>query len=134
MPSPQKAKFEKLPWATKQSSLVLRIECLMVFIITLYVYHHLGGDWLYFAVVFFGIDLFLAGYLVNNNVGGLVYNIGHSYILPRSLLLLAFMVDIQWLVYMTLAWNAHISFDRSLGYGLKHEKFHLTHLGPIGKK
>src|SRR4030095_12183565 len=121
--SAKNSTFDRLPWATRKSSLVLRIECLLVFSITLYVFHYLGGNWLYFALVFFGVDLFLLGYLVNNHVGGLVYNIGHSYILPRLLLLLAFFVDIEWLLLLSLAWNAHISFDRTLGYGLKHETF-----------
>jgi hypothetical protein len=125
--------LNKLPWATKKSSLVLRIECLLVLLITIYAFHQLGGSWWLFGAVFVGVDLFLLGYLANAHVGGIVYNLGHSYILPRLILLGSLLAGLDGLVLFALAWNAHISFDRSLGYGLKHESFHLTHLGPIGK-
>lgn len=123
----------KKPWATSQSSLVLRIECFLVLIITVYAFYELGGDWWMFAAVLVSVDLFLLGYLVNNHVGGLVYDIGHSYILPRLILITGLLVDFQGLLLFALAWNAHISMDRALGYGLKHESFHHTHLGPISK-
>lgn len=124
---------QKLPWATQKSSLVLRLECLLVFLISMYVFRTLGGSWWLFAGVIAAIDITLVGYLINNHIGGLVYNIGHSYILPRCLLLGALIFQIEPLILVTIAWNAHISLDRAFGYGLKHESFHLTHLGPIGK-
>jgi len=123
----------KLPWATSNSSLVLRIECLLVLFITMYAFYELGGNWLVFAVVLIGVDLSLLGYAVNNHVGGLLYNMGHSYILPRIILLVSLFGDFHGLLLFALAWNAHISLDRALGFGLKHESFHLTHLGPISK-
>ena len=125
--------FKKLPWATKGSSLVLRIECFLVLIITIYAFYQLEGSWWTFAAVMVGVDLFLLGYVVNNHVGGLVYNIGHSYILPRLILLTGLFGGMHGLTLFALAWNAHISMDRAFGYGLKHETFRLTHLGPIGK-
>ena len=126
--------FKKLPWATKGSSWALRMECFLVFLITLYLFHKLGGNWLMYGLVMVGIDISLVGYLVNNHVGGLVYNIGHSYIIPRIVLLIALMTDTDSVILFALVWNSHISLDRALGYGLKHESFHLTHLGPIGKQ
>jgi hypothetical protein len=124
----------KKPWATKKSSLVLRLECLLVLLITIFLYQELGGDWTTFTIVLIAIDLSMLGYIVNNHIGGLVYNIGHSYIIPRILLLTALVFNIRPLLLFAIIWNAHISLDRALGYGLKHESFHLTHLGPIGKK
>jgi len=123
----------KKPWATSRSSLVLRVECFLVLIITIYAFHQLNGNWLLFVVVFASIDLFMVGYLVNNHLGGLLYNVGHSYIIPRILLIFGLVTNMPLLTLAMLAWNAHISMDRALGYGLKHESFHLTHLGPIGK-
>jgi hypothetical protein len=133
MSSSSDSTFKKVPWATRQSSLVLRVECLLVLLITVYAFHQLGGSWWLFAAVLAGVDLFLLGYLVNNHVGGIVYNFGHSYILPRLILLGSLLAGFDGLILFALAWNAHISLDRSLGYGLKHESFHVTHLGPIGK-
>lgn len=129
-----KKSLVKKPWATSRSSLVLRLECLLVFLITLFVYHKLGGSWLYYLGVLAAIDISMAGYLVNNHIGGLVYNIGHSYIIPRLILLTALILNIDPIILFALAWNSHISLDRAFGFGLKHETFHSTHLGPIGKK
>ncbi|HTE22425.1 MAG TPA: DUF4260 family protein [Candidatus Limnocylindria bacterium] len=128
-----KESLVKLPWATAKSSMVLRIECLLVLFITIYAFHELGGGWILFATVLIGVDISLLGYLANSHIGGLVYNIGHSYILPRLILLASLLGGFDGLVLFALAWNAHISLDRSLGFGLKHESFHLTHLGPIPK-
>jgi hypothetical protein len=126
--------FRKFPWATKGSSLTLRMECFLVFVITVYLFHKLGGNWLMYGLVMVSIDISMIGYLVNSHVGGLVYNIGHSYILPRIILLAALMTDSDPVILFALVWNSHISLDRALGYGLKHDSFHLTHLGPIGKQ
>src|SRR5262245_22415812 len=120
--------FKKFPWATRGSSLALRFECLLVFLITLYIYHKLGGNWFAYAAVMVSIDVSMVGYLVNNHVGGLVYNLGHSYIIPRIILLAALIADADAVILFALAWNSHISLDRAFGYGLKHESFHLTHL------
>jgi len=124
----------KKPWATKRSSLVLRAECFLVLIITTYAFRTLGGNWWLFAAIFVSIDLFMLGYLVNNHIGGLAYNLGHSYIVPRVLLIIGLFGGFTELTLAMLAWNAHISLDRALGFGLKHERFHVTHLGPIGIK
>lgn len=126
-----KKSLAKKPWATKKSSLVLRLECLLVLLITIFLYQELNGSWLVFGLTLFTFDLSMLGYLANNHIGGLVYNIGHSYIIPRILLLIALVFDIRPLLLFAIIWNAHISLDRALGYGLKHEHFHLTHLGPI---
>ena len=123
----------KKPWATSQSSLILRLECLLVFLITLYLFHKLGGSWLFYVVGIIAIDISLVGYTINNHVGGLVYNFGHSYIVPRIILLVALILNHDPTILFALIWNSHISLDRALGFGLKHESFHLTHLGPIGK-
>ena len=123
----------KKPWATSKSSLVLRLECLLIFVITLYLFHKLGGNWLMYGVIMVGVDLSAAGYLANKRLGGIIYNIGHSYIIPRLILLGGLVTDTDPIILFALVWNSHISLDRALGFGLKHESFHLTHLGPIGK-
>ena len=127
-----KKTLTKKPWATSRSSLVLRLECFLVLIITIYAFYQLGGNWWLFVAVFASIDLFMIGYLLNDHIGGLFYNLGHSYIVPRILLIIGLFSGMTELTLAMLAWNAHISMDRALGYGLKHETFHLTHLGPIG--
>lgn len=58
---------------------------------------------------------------------------GHTFIFPGLLVLVSYANDVRGLMLFALIWLAHISLDRTLGYGLKLEDFHHTHLGPIGK-
>jgi hypothetical protein len=69
-----------------------------------------------------------------NRIGALVYNLGHSYLLP-GLIAISFLIlarDVPAILYI---WFAHIGMDRLLGYGLKEDTgFRHTHLGLIGKQ
>lgn len=93
-----------------------------------------GFDWWWLFILFLVVDISAVGYFVNDKVGALAYNLGHSLIGPCVLAILYIATDTQALLFATLVWLFHIFVDRALGYGLKHTKgFHHTHLGPIGK-
>ncbi len=112
-----------------------RLEGLVIFLGSLYVYHQRAGNWLAFVLIFIAIDLTMGGYLVNNKVGAYIYNIGHTYVVPAVIYVLARHFDNSNLTFLSLVWFAHISFDRALGWGLKDVTgFKNTHLGQIGKK
>ena len=112
---------------------LIRLENFVLLLIVLFAYHKLGGSWLIFALVLFTFDVSMAGYVVSKNLGRITYNFGHSYVFPSLLLLLSWNNDWLAALYVSLIWLAHISLDRTLGYGLKLENFHSTHLGKIGK-
>jgi len=72
---------------------------------------------------------------VNTKVGAVMYNIAHHKLVAAIVIALGMFMQ-QDIVLLTgiLLW-AHSSFDRMLGYGLKHsDSFQHTHLGWIGKK
>lgn len=97
------------------------------------VYFVSGFELLWFVLLFFTIDLFMLGYLVNPRVGAAVYNFGHSYVVPLIGLAVAYLLDDSLVFAFALIWIAHIGLDRVLGYGLKLPTgFHDTHLGKIG--
>lgn len=80
-------------------------------------------------------DVFMLGYVKSKELGALTYNLGHSYLTPALLLLIAY--TFGWGIGSALAviWIAHIGMDRLMGYGLKKPKgFEHTHLGKIGKQ
>jgi hypothetical protein len=110
----------------------LRLEGLVVLLLTVYLYASGGHSWGIFAALFFLPDVSFAGYFAGPRVGGAVYNVAHSYVGP---LLLAFALlttgpTLAW----ALIWGAHVGFDRALGYGLKYPTaFADTHLGRIGR-
>jgi hypothetical protein len=113
-------------------SKLIRLENFVLLLIVLFTYYKLDGNWLAFALVLFTFDISMVGYLVSNSLGRVTYNLGHSYVLPSLLLLLSWNNDWLTALYVSLIWLAHISLDRTLGYGLKLQDFHHTHLGVIG--
>jgi Domain of unknown function (DUF4260) len=112
---------------------LLRLEGLCELIVALALYAHVSGSWVTFAIVFFGPDLALLGYLVNARTGAVAYNVTHSYIGP-ALVALAGLTFAPPALPFALIWAAHIGFDRTLGYGLKSRAgFAQTHLGLIAR-
>lgn len=113
---------------------IQRLEGLVIFLGALYIFYLRFDNWLGFALIFLAVDLTMAGYLINNKLGAYVYNLGHTYILPSLVYLLARAQDSSALTFAALVWFAHISLDRALGYGLKSTSgFSDTHLGKIGR-
>jgi hypothetical protein len=112
----------------------LRAEGLAAFALSLLVYWRLGGSWWLFVALFLVPDLSMLGYLINAKVGGLAYNIVHSYLLPVSVAIVAFATNRFGVLSVVCIWTGHIGLDRVLGYGLKYSTaFKRTHLGVLGK-
>jgi hypothetical protein len=110
-------------------AILLRIEGLTVFVLSLFFYRELGAPWWRFFVLFLFPDLFMAGYLVSVRAGAQIYNVAHTYIFPLVLAAVAFNQHRPGVLSFTLIWIAHIGFDRALGYGLKYPTFFKdTHL------
>jgi hypothetical protein len=112
-----------------------RIEGAAIFMAALYLFRHLHFSlfWLVFPILV--IDISMLGYLINNQVGAHIYNIGHSYLLPAALLLLGVITEGRLAMGFAIIWIAHIGIDRALGFGLKLPGgFQDTHLGKIGRR
>lgn len=62
----------------------------------------------------------MLGYVLDKKLGSYIYNIGHSYIIPILLTLLYLLLRENIFLQISLIWLAHISMDRSIGYGLKY--------------
>jgi hypothetical protein len=83
-------------------------------------------------LVLFLPDLFMVGYLASTRVGAAIYNIGHSYLAPAALWLVAAVLESSGTKAAALVWAAHIGMDRALGFGLKYpDSFRNTHLGRL---
>lgn len=68
-------------------------------------------------------------------MGALVYNVGHTYVLPVMLGGIGIWLAQPLILSIALIWTAHIGLDRMLGYGLKFpDHFRHTHLGFVGKE
>ncbi|MCB0713181.1 MAG: DUF4260 domain-containing protein [Ignavibacteriae bacterium] len=114
--------------------ILLRIEGVIVLLLSLHFYNELDGSWVWFAILFLAPDLSFFGYVGGKNVGSIAYNTAHTYISPAMIAALGYTLNQPELYPFALIWTAHIGFDRLLGYGLKYlTDFKDTHLGSIGR-
>lgn len=108
---------------------LLRLEGLAVFAGAVGLYWAVGGNWWLFAALLFTVDVFMVGYVRGPVVGSVVYNIGHTLILPVVMTLAGLALGVPLVVQLGLIWLAHIGMDRMMGYGLKYPTmFKDTHL------
>ena len=114
---------------------LLKLEELLMFGLALYLFSKIGlYGWGWYALLFFAPDLSMLGYLANPRVGAWTYNLIHHKGLAVALYVLGYLLAIPWLAFTGTILFGHSSFDRVLGYGLKHEDaFQNTHLGRIGR-
>ena len=111
-----------------------RVENSVLAALVLLAFVYLGFYWYIPILLFLLVDISAAGYAVNNRVGAITYNIGHSYIGPAIVMMVYIPNHNKAWAFVALLWAFHIAVDRALGYGLKEVKgFEHTHLGLIGK-
>ncbi len=114
--------------------LFLRIEGAVLFIASLLLFRQTHQHWWWFPLLLLIPDLFMAGYAQSTQLGALVYNIGHTYLLPTCVSLYGWHSHRAFLLAIGLIWLAHIGMDRFAGYGLKYDDdFKHTHLGSLAK-
>jgi hypothetical protein len=108
---------------------MVRIENGFAFAISFYIYIQLDFPiWLFFVLLLVP-DITMIGYAFNNKTGALVYNFGHSFILPLLLALCYLYFSNDYLLIISIIWISHIFMDRLLGFGLKYkDSFNKTHL------
>jgi hypothetical protein len=111
-----------------------RLEGLAIFGVSLYLYVTNDFNLLAFILLLIAIDATMAGYMANKKTGAVVYNIGHSLLVPIALFIAYLLFGGGLFLGLALIWLAHIGMDRALGFGFKLSKgFEHTHLGKIGK-
>lgn len=92
-------------------------------------YSYFGGDLLPFVLLLLVPDLSMLGYLVNPRLGALTYNTVHTYVVPGVVLALGLLTNTPVMSQIAFIWFAHISMDRTIGFGLKYpNSFKETHL------
>lgn len=94
--------------------------------------HNLGLPvWIWF-LLFFAPDISMLGYLSRNKVGAISYNIFHHKGVALAIAFAGYFMNNEILLAGGTLLFAHSSFDRVMGYGLKHfSGFKHTHLGNL---
>jgi len=113
----------------------LRIEGVVLFIASLFLFSSTHQHWWWVPVLLLVPDVFMVGYARSTQLGALIYNIGHIYLVPMLIALYSWHNHRPLISAIGLIWLAHIGMDRLLGYGLKYDdNFKHTHLGDLFKK
>ncbi|HTB51472.1 MAG TPA: DUF4260 domain-containing protein [Ferruginibacter sp.] len=115
--------------------LLLKLEELAMFLVSIYALHYLQVSWWWYLITFFGPDISMIGYTAGNTVGAACYNLFHH----KGIAIIVLMIGVftsNWTVEVVgLVLFGHSSLDRFAGYGLKYnEGFKFTSLGKIGKE
>jgi hypothetical protein len=103
-----------------QPRLLIRLEMIIGFGLTLLLYERHHGSWALFIILFFVPDLSLLGYLAGNRIGAACYNALHTLVLPVLLAAYGVLWEHPLAVLLALILAAHIAGDRALGFGLKY--------------
>lgn len=110
----------------------LKLEELAMFLVAMPVFYQLEVAFWWFFVLLLTPDIGAFGYVVNNTVGALFYNLFHHKGIALVLYVLGVYASIHVLEIAGIILFAHAAMDRCLGYGLKYEKgFKYTHLGDL---
>lgn len=114
------------------NKILLHIEGFAVLVLSVYFYGQSQFSWLLFFILLFAPDISMIGYLLNNKVGAIIYNLFHTYSLSISVVICGLIVPNETLLAIGLIWSAHIGMDRMIGYGLKYPtEFKATHLNRV---
>ncbi|HEX8331340.1 MAG TPA: DUF4260 domain-containing protein [Segetibacter sp.] len=90
-------------------------------------------SWWMWIILFLSPDISIIGYLINNKTGAIIYNLFHHKSIAISCFVIGLSMNNIPLQMAGLLFFSHSSFDRMMGYGLKHfDSFKHTHLGQIG--
>ncbi|MBC7890705.1 MAG: DUF4260 domain-containing protein [Sphingobacteriaceae bacterium] len=109
---------------------LLKSEELLQFLASIALFSTLDYAWWVFPALLFIPDVSMLGYLISPRWGAYTYNIGHHKGLAVALGVAGLFLHLPALELTGLMLFAHASFDRLMGYGLKHtDAFKHTHLG-----
>jgi hypothetical protein len=112
---------------------ILKLEELLKFIFSFFLWIYSGFDWWLYFVLLLTPDIGMLGYLAGKRNGAILYNIFHHQGIAIIVGLAGLVFTIPDLVMAGLILFGHSSMDRIFGYGLKYpDDFKSTHLGRIG--
>ena len=121
-----------LPTRFSLPGMLLRLEGLAAFAVSVLLYARHDASWLLFGVLALAPDLSTLGFLGGPRAGTIAYNVAHTYALPAIFAAAGLLGDNDLAISLALIWAAHIGLDRAIGYGLKYPgAFKDTHLSRV---
>jgi hypothetical protein len=114
---------------------LIQLEEIGMLALSIYMLYLLEVQWWIYLLLLLGPDISMIGYLVNERMGAICYNLFHHKLVAICIFLTG-ITSSTWILQVTgVILFGHSSFDRIFGYGLKYfSSFSDTHLGKIGAK
>lgn len=103
---------------------ILRLEGIVLLLATTAAFTKTGQPLWWAGVVILLPDFVLPKRVRDTRIGGLVYDVTHTYPLPSIVMFIAVVTDYEFVLPITaiaLLWFAHIGFDRLIGRGEKYD-------------
>lgn len=112
---------------------LIKMEEAGLFLLSVVLFAETGFQWWWFPVLILVPDVSMIGYVLNNKIGAVFYNLFHHRGLGIAAYLIGLYIDSSVLQLGGIILFGHSSMDRMFGYGLKYpDSFQHTHLGWIG--
>ncbi|HRE74290.1 MAG TPA: DUF4260 domain-containing protein [Flavobacteriales bacterium] len=114
---------------------LLTLEEAAQFLLSILLFNQLHYAWWVFPAWLLVPDLSMIGYVINTQIGALLYNFFHHKLLAIAVYALGIWLQQPQLILAGIILFGHSAMDRVFGYGLKYsDDFKNTHLGWIGGK
>lgn len=113
---------------------IIQIEELALTAAAIYLINSLNLpiSWWVYLLLFFTPDVGMLGYLIDNRVGAVTYNLFHHRGIAIAIIAIGLFMPSDYVLVSGLLLFGHASFDRIFGYGLKYfAGFKHTHLGEL---
>ncbi|MDG5472011.1 DUF4260 domain-containing protein [Jeotgalibacillus sp. ET6] len=111
------------------NKILLNAEGFAGLALSLYIYGFYQFSWILFVLLLYSPDVSMIGYVINQKLGAILYNVFHTYVLSIACVFCGLLLTNQLVLAIGLIWSAHIGMDRMFGYGLKYPtNFKDTHL------
>ncbi|WP_422123465.1 DUF4260 domain-containing protein [Planococcus sp. X10-3] len=114
------------------NKILLHLEGLGVLLFSLYFYSYFQFSWVLFILLILAPDVSMIGYLFNNRIGAILYNVVHTYSLAIFIIACGMFFSSQITLAIGLILASHIGMDRMFGFGLKYPtNFKDSHLNRV---
>lgn len=114
---------------------LLLLEELAMFLLAAAALYVFNAAWWIYLLLLVGPDVGMIGYVINERIGAITYNLFHHKGVAVLIFLAGVFIDSSVAMLAGTVLFGHSSMDRLFGYGMKYfTGFHHTHLGIIGNQ
>ena len=111
---------------------MIKLEEAAIFLLATYLFSQLNLTWWIFPALLFLPDLSMLGYLLDNKIGAVIYNVVHHRGISVVIYIVGLLLNINVIALIGVILLAHSSLDRVFDYGLKYFKgFKYTNLAEL---